>query len=188
MVRILISTARRLAMKIASYGVMHLIVAVMVAFAITRDWRLALAVGLVEPFFQTIAYSIHDRVWHRIERRGRLSGLEEASEAFTARLEVMSPEEQLRAHGHAHGHGHHGHSHALPTSFKQIAVKTVTYGVMHFVVAVAVAYALTQDWRTALAIGVIEPLVQTVFFTVHDRIWTRIEARREARRAALAEA
>ena len=184
MVRLLISTARRLALKIASYGVMHLVVAILVAFAITRDWRLALAVGVVEPFFQTIAYSIHDRVWHRIERRGMLSGVEEASEAFTARLGVMTPEEQTRAHGH----GHHGHSHALPRSFKQIAVKSVTYGVMHFVVAVAVAFALTQDWRVALAIGIIEPLVQTVFFTVHDRIWSRIEARKAARAAEMASA
>ena len=182
MVRLLISTARRLALKIASYGVMHLVVAILVAFAITRDWRLALAVGVVEPFFQTIAYSIHDRVWHRIERRGMLSGVEEVSEAFTARLGFMTPEEQTRAHGH------HGHSHALPRSFKQIALKTVTYGVMHFVVAVAVAYALTQNWRTALAIGIIEPLVQTVFFTVHDRIWSRIEARKAARAAEMASA
>ena len=182
MVRLLISTARRLALKIASYGVMHLVVAILVAFAITRDWRLALAVGVVEPFFQTIAYSIHDRVWHRIERRGMLSGVEEVSEAFTARLGFMTPEEQTRAHGH------HGHSHALPRSFKQIALKTVTYGVMHFVVAVAVAYALTQNWRTALAIGIIEPLVQTVFFTVHDRVWTRIEARKAKRAAELASA
>ena len=180
MVRLLISTARRLALKIASYGVMHLVVAILVAFAITRDWRLALAVGVVEPFFQTIAYSIHDRVWHRIERRGMLSGVEEVSEAFTARLGFMTPEEQTRAHGH------HGHSHALPRSFKQIALKTVTYGVMHFVVAVAVAYALTQNWRLALAIGIIEPLVQTVFFTVHDRVWTRIEVRKAKRAAELA--
>ncbi|WP_298126680.1 DUF2061 domain-containing protein [Brevundimonas sp.] len=180
MVKLLISTARNLALKIASYGVMHLVVAILVAFAITRDWRLALAVGLVEPFFQTIAYSLHDRAWHRIERRGRLSRLEEASEAFTARLDVMSPEEQRRAH--------HGHTHALPTSLRQIAAKTVTYAVMHFTVAVAVAYALTRDWRIALAIGVIEPLVQTVFFAVHDRIWSRIEARREARKADLAQA
>lgn len=182
MVRLLISTARRLALKIASYGVMHLVVAVLVAFAITRDWRLALAVGVVEPFFQTIAYSIHDRVWHRIERRRMLSNLEEASEAFTARLQIMAPEEQTRAHGHR------GHSHALPRSFKQVAVKSVTYGLMHFVVAVAVAFALTQNWRIALAIGIIEPLVQTVFFTVHDRIWTRIEARKAARAAETAAA
>jgi uncharacterized membrane protein len=37
----------------------------------------------------------------------------------------------------------------------------------------------------SLAIGLIEPLVQTVFFTVHDRIWTRIEARKAARAALL---
>ncbi|MDP3658100.1 MAG: DUF2061 domain-containing protein [Brevundimonas sp.] len=178
----LISTARRLALKIASYGVMHLVVAVLVAFAITRDWRVALAIGVVEPFFQTIAYSIHDRVWHRIERRRMLSSLEEASEAFTARLQIMAPEEQTRAHGRP------GHSHALPRSFSQIAIKSVTYGLMHFVVAVAVAYALTQNWRVSLAIGIIEPLVQTVFFTAHDRIWTRIEARKAARAAEVASA
>ena len=182
MVGLIISTARQLALKIASYGVMHLVVAILVAFAITRDWRLALAIGVVEPFFQTIAYTFHDRIWHRIERRRTLSGLEEASEAFTARLGVMAPEEQTRAHGH------HGHSHALPRSFKQVAVKTVTYGLMHFVVAVAVAYALTQNWRVALAIGIIEPLVQTVFFTVHDRVWSRIEAKKAARAAELASA
>ena len=180
MVRLIISTARRLALKIASYGVMHLVVAILVAFAITRDWRLALAVGVVEPVFQTIAYSIHDRVWHRIEHRRTLSGLEEASEAFTARLQIMVPEEQTRAHGH------HGHSHALPRSFRQIAAKSVTYGLMHFVVAVTVAYALTRDWRVSLAIGIIEPLVQTVFFTAHDAIWRRIEARTAARAADLA--
>lgn len=178
MVGVILSTARKLALKIASYGVMHLVVAVLVAFAITRDWRIALAVGMVEPFFQTIAYSIHDRVWHRIERRRMASGIEEAAEAFTARLDIMSPNEQTRVHDH------HGHSHALPRSFKQVALKTVTYGFMHFAVAVAVAYALTQDIRTALAIGTIEPLVQTVFFTLHDRIWTRIEARRASRRVA----
>jgi len=183
MVAIILSTARKLALKIASYGLMHLVVAVAVAFAITRDWRLALAVGVVEPFVQTIAYSFHDRAWHRIERRRMRSGVEEAAEAFTARLDVMSPEEQSRSHGKG-PLGHHGHSHTLPRSFKQIALKTMTYGVMHFTVAVLVAYALTRDIRIALAIGTIEPLVQTVFFTVHDRIWTRIEAKRERERLA----
>ena len=183
MVRILINTARQLALKIASYGAMHLIVAILVAFALTRDWRIALAVGVAEPIVQTLAYSIHDRVWHRIEQRRVLSGFEETAEAVTARLELMNAHEQNRAHNH---HGHHGHSHALPRSLKQVALKTVTYGVMHFTVAVLVAFALTRDWRIALAIGTVEPLVQTVFFTLHDRIWTRIEARKAARRAAAA--
>src|SRR5918993_1401532 len=80
MVRTLISTARRLALKIASYGVMHLVVAILVAFAITRDWRLALAVGVVEPFFQNIAYSIHDGICSRIgaKRAGRAADLASA--------------------------------------------------------------------------------------------------------------
>lgn len=180
MVELIISTARRLALKIASYGVMHLVVAIGVAYVLTRDWRVALAIGLVEPFFQTIAYSVHDRVWHRIERRRMLSGVEEAAEAVTARLEVMDLGEQNRAHG--------GHSHALPTSLKQIAAKTLTYGVMHFAVAVAVAFALTQNLAVALAIGIVEPLVQMVFFTIHDRIWARIEARKAAQSAASASA
>ncbi|MBX9616203.1 MAG: DUF2061 domain-containing protein [Caulobacteraceae bacterium] len=175
MVVSLARSVRSLALKIASYGVMHLIVAMLVAFAITRDWRLALAIGVVEPFFQTIAYSFHDRIWHRIERRRMRSGMEETAEAFTARLDLMNAGEQARAHGH--------HSHTLP-SLKKIAVKTLTYGAMHFVVAVLVAFAITRDWRAALAIGLVEPLVQMVFFAVHDRIWSAREARRQATQTA----
>ena len=171
MVTLILNTARQLVLKIASYGAMHLVVAICVAFAITRDIRLALAVGLIEPFFQTIAYTIHDRVWHAIEKRRMQSGLKEAAEAFTSRLGVMSPEEQLRAHGSCPS----GHNHALPRSFKQVALKTITYGVMHFAVAVSVAYVLLGDIRAALAIGIVEPIVQTVFFTLHDRIWHRVE-------------
>ena len=187
MVKQIALSIRRLALKIASYGLMHLVVAILVAFAITRDWRLALAVGVVEPLFQTVAYTIHDRVWHRIEKRSVLSMPEETVEAVGARLDVMNAQEQTRSHaqadqvheGHGHsGHGHAGHSHALPRSLGKVALKTVTYGLMHFTVAVSVAYALTRDVGIALAIGTIEPLVQTVFFTVHDRVWTRIEARK----------
>lgn len=184
MVEVIVQSIRRLALKIASYGVMHLVVAILVAFAITRDWRLALAVGVVEPLFQTVAYTIHDRVWHRIERRNTLSLPEETVEAVGARLDVMDAHEQTRSHGH------HGHSHALPRSLPKslgrAALKTVTYGLMHFTVAVSVAFALTRDIRLALAIGTIEPLVQTVFFTAHDRIWNRIEAGRARRRALAA--
>ncbi|NMM44140.1 DUF2061 domain-containing protein [Rhodospirillaceae bacterium KN72] len=53
---------------------------------------------------------------------------------------------------------------------RQIA-KTASYGAMHLTVAVAVAYALSGDWRIALGIGVIEPAIQTVAYTVHEKIW-----------------
>ena len=51
--------------------------------------------------------------------------------------------------------------------------KTSTYAVMHFFVAVAVAYALTGDLRIAFSIGLIEPLVQTAAYAVHERGWAR---------------
>jgi uncharacterized membrane protein len=59
----------RLALKTGSYSVMHLTVAILVAYAITQDWRAALAVGIIEPMVQTVAYLFHDRIWSRIERR-----------------------------------------------------------------------------------------------------------------------
>lgn len=52
-------------------------------------------------------------------------------------------------------------------------LKTLTYSLMHFTVAVAVAFALTGDWRIALGIGLIEPIVQTIAYTIHERAWER---------------
>ncbi len=51
------------------------------------------------------------------------------------------------------------------------ALKTLTYGLMHFMVAVAVAYAVTGDAAVALGVGILEPLIQTVFYTLHERLW-----------------
>lgn len=59
----------RLALKTGSYSIMHFFVALAVTFAITRDWRAALAVGLIEPAVQTLAYLIHERAWARLDRR-----------------------------------------------------------------------------------------------------------------------
>ncbi len=53
------------------------------------------------------------------------------------------------------------------------ALKTLTYGVMHLVVAVTVAYAVTRSWQAALAVGLIEPLVQTVAYNFHERAWAK---------------
>ena len=63
-------------------------------------------------------------------------------------------------------------------------LKTASYAVMHLVVAIGVAYALTGNWRVALAIGLIEPAVQTVAYFFHDRGWNRYLAQRARRKAA----
>lgn len=57
----------------------------------------------------------------------------------------------------------------------RIAVKTLTYSLMHLSVAVCVAYALTRSWHAALAIGLIEPAVQTLAYSLHERFWSRAE-------------
>ncbi len=51
--------------------------------------------------------------------------------------------------------------------------KTLSYGVVHFTVATAVAYLITGNWAMALGIGIIEPLVQTCVIAVHDYFWER---------------
>ncbi len=52
-------------------------------------------------------------------------------------------------------------------------LKTCTYCMMHFTVAIIVAYALTRSWTLALAVGIVEPLVQTGFFALHEKLWSR---------------
>ncbi len=52
------------------------------------------------------------------------------------------------------------------------ALKPVTYSLMHLTVAISVAYALTRDWRIALGVGVIEPMVQTVAYMLHEKAWS----------------
>ena len=58
--------------------------------------------------------------------------------------------------------------------------KTCTYSVMHLTVAIAVAFALTRDWRIALAVGLVEPLVQTFAFAIHERLWNRAGVKAQA--------
>ena len=62
----------------------------------------------------------------------------------------------------------------------RLALKTGSYSLMHLLVAIAVAYAITQDWRAALAVGIIEPSVQTLAFLAHDRAWAKVEGHRIA--------
>lgn len=53
------------------------------------------------------------------------------------------------------------------------ALKPLTYSVMHLCVAISVAFALTGDWRIALGVGVIEPIVQTGAYMLHEKAWAR---------------
>ncbi|MBD3765570.1 MAG: DUF2061 domain-containing protein [Rhodobacterales bacterium] len=68
---------------------------------------------------------------------------------------------------------------------KKTAAKTLTYSVMHLIVAFTVAYVLTRDWRAALAIGMVEPIFQTIAFAAHERAWALKPARVRTRHLGL---
>jgi uncharacterized membrane protein len=59
-------------------------------------------------------------------------------------------------------------------------IKTLTFAVMHFSVAFGVAYALTGDIVIGGAVALVEPLVNTLGYYVHERIWARLAQRRQA--------
>lgn len=50
-------------------------------------------------------------------------------------------------------------------------LKTVSFGVVHFVVGFSVAYALTGSLVIAGGIALIEPAVNTVAFYFHEKAW-----------------
>ncbi len=53
----------------------------------------------------------------------------------------------------------------------RLLMKTATYSILHIIVATSVAYALTGNIIVALGIGLIEPIVQTFVFTIHELLW-----------------
>jgi len=56
-------------LKTLSYAIMHMSIAITIAYILSGSWKVALAIGLIEPCAQTIAFYFHERAWHRIERR-----------------------------------------------------------------------------------------------------------------------
>lgn len=55
----------------------------------------------------------------------------------------------------------------------RLLAKTASYGVLHICVATAVAYALTGNIIAAISIGLIEPIVQTFVFSIHEWFWEK---------------
>ncbi len=54
--------------------------------------------------------------------------------------------------------------------------KTASFSLTHLSIAVCVTYLLTGSLRTALAVGLIEPMVQTLAYFVHERAWKSRQA------------
>ena len=53
----------------------------------------------------------------------------------------------------------------------RLFAKTLTYGMLHAVVAFSVVFAFTGSFAVALGVGLIEPIVQTTFYFFHELAW-----------------
>lgn len=54
--------------KTASYYVMHISVAALVAYAVTGNLLMALTLSLLEPTVQAVAFFFHEKAWARVGR------------------------------------------------------------------------------------------------------------------------
>ena len=55
--------------KTASYYVMHIAVAAMVAYAVTGNLWMAVTLSLIEPTVQAFAFFFHEKAWERFAAR-----------------------------------------------------------------------------------------------------------------------
>lgn len=53
-------------------------------------------------------------------------------------------------------------------------VKTASFATLHFAVGFGVTYALTGSVAIATGVALIEPMVNTVVFFLHERVWHRL--------------
>ena len=57
--------------KTASYYVLHIGVALAVAYAVTGSLAVSVTLSLLEPTVQAVAYFFHEKAWERAAMRGR---------------------------------------------------------------------------------------------------------------------
>ncbi len=58
-------------------------------------------------------------------------------------------------------------------------IKTLTFALVHFTVAFTVAYALSGSLVIGSAIALVEPVINTIAYFFHEKIWERIRANRK---------
>ena len=62
-------------------------------------------------------------------------------------------------------------------------IKTMSFAAVHFSVAFTVGWALTGDWIVGGTLALVEPMINTVAYFFHEKVWER---RRQRRAATLA--
>ena len=57
--------------------------------------------------------------------------------------------------------------------------KTFSFAAVHFTVAFTVAYLMTGSVLVGGALALVEPLINTVAFHIHEQVWNRIHRARQ---------
>jgi len=73
-IRQIAHTHRRTLMKTGSYYLMHIVVAAVVAYAVTGNLWAAITLSFLEPTVQAVAYFFHERAWARRDSEAAVSG------------------------------------------------------------------------------------------------------------------
>ena len=73
--RSLLRNNRQTLSKTASYYVIHVTVAAMVAYAVTGNLIASLTLSLLEPTVQAFAFFFHEKAWDRAGRKAQAEAL-----------------------------------------------------------------------------------------------------------------
>ena len=67
--------------------------------------------------------------------------------------------------------------------------KTISFAALHFTVAFSVAYIMSGSVLVGGAIALVEPLINTVAYHFHEKVWNRIrKPRRQSPRGFMQQA
>lgn len=53
-------------------------------------------------------------------------------------------------------------------------LKAITYRITGTITTALLVYFLTSEWRLALAIGALEPVVKVIIYYLHERAWQSV--------------
>jgi len=57
--------------------------------------------------------------------------------------------------------------------------KTLSFALVHMIVAFSVVYLMTGSWALGGAVALIEPAINTIAYFFHEKAWERISAQRQ---------
>jgi uncharacterized membrane protein len=73
-----VQSNQRIFKKTLSYYIMHITVAMLVAYVITGNLWMAITLSLIEPTVQAIAFFFHEKVWNAQDRKKSLNASDAA--------------------------------------------------------------------------------------------------------------